>query len=292
MGSEVTWRALGVVRRAFEALPPDWALFGGGVLGGLVWALDKGRVDGAEARCVGALGVGVTRARRIVRASYVNLGRSVVEFLLIPKRGERWRSRVAVHGEEYLRRALEGGRGVVLLTAHFGSWELAAATLAARGFPMNAIGAEQRDPRITDLIISLREAAGVRTIGKGFDLKGALRCLRRGEILGVLLDQDARSAGIRVPFLGHPASTPYGPVKMAAKMGSRVVPLFMVRRPDGISHDLHLLPALEGKDGLPFGQDEEYSVALCNEVLGTWIRRHPDHWMWLYPRWASTQALP
>ena len=115
----------------------------------------------------------------------------------------------------------------------------------------NAIGAEQRDPRITELVATLREAVGVRTIGKGFDLKGALRCLRRGEILGVLLDQDARSAGVVVPFLGYAASTPYGPVKMAAKLGARVVPLFMVRRQDGQHHDLFLLPPLGEAGGKP-----------------------------------------
>ncbi len=292
MKKDLTWRLLQTVRWALEILPLGEALALGGGLGRVVWALDKRRVDGAEARCVGALGVGVTLARRIVRNSYVALGRSVVEFLLLPKKKDALLSRVAVHGEGHLRRALEEGRGVILLTAHFGSWELAAATLAARGFPMNAIGAEQRDPRITDLVAALREAVGVRTIGKGFDLKGALRCLRRGEILGVLLDQDARSAGVVVPFLGYPASTPYGPVKMAAKLGARVVPLFMVRRPDGRSHDLFLLPSLEEAGGRPFGEDETASAALCNEVLSAWIVRHPDHWMWLYPRWATTRALP
>lgn len=292
MERDLTWNALSMVRKILEMLPWRGALALGGALGGLVWALDKRRVDGAEARCVRALGVGVTRARRVVRGSYTNLGRSVAEFLLLPGMRRDLERRVTVHGEEHLRRALEEGHGVILLTAHFGSWELAAATVAALGFPINAIGAEQRDPRITELVATLREAVGVRTIGKGFDLKGALRCLRRGEILGVLLDQDARSAGVVVPFLGYAASTPYGPVKMAAKLGARVVPLFMVRRQDGQHHDLFLLPPLGEAGGRPFGEDEVASAALCNEVLSAWIRRHPDHWMWLYPRWASTKALP
>lgn len=290
MGEDGIWRAIGMVRRGLAVLPHRGALAVGAALGQAVWALDKKRVDGAEARCVQALGVGVSLARGIVRRSYANLGRSVTEFLRLPAMVRDLDRFVTVHGEVHLRHALDEGRGVVLLTAHFGSWELAAAALAARGYPMNAIGAEQRDPRITDLIATLRSEAGVRTLGKGFDLKGALRCLRRGEILGVLLDQDARRAGVVAPFLGLPASTPYGPVKMAVRLGARVVPLFMVRRPDHVRHDLYLLPGLTEAGGRPFGEDEQASVGHCNEVLSAWIVRYPDQWMWLYPRWASTGA--
>jgi KDO2-lipid IV(A) lauroyltransferase len=110
----------------------------------------------------------------------------------------------------------------------------------------------------------------------------------KGEILGVLLDQDFGDRGIVVPFLGVEASTPYGPLKMADKIRSRIVPLFIVRRPDGIRHDLHLLPALEPPSGGSFGTELEASVRLCNDVIGEWIIKYPHQWMWLYPRWAST----
>jgi len=289
-GSEWTWKTLSLFRRLVCALPHRAALRIGSCVGSLVWLCCRKRVDNAEARCVYVLGVGVTVARTIVRESYRNLGRSLVEFVRLPVTRERVLQYVHVHGEENLRTAFDEGRGVILLTAHMGNWEYTAATLALGGYPMNAIGADQRDPRITALIGDLRGFCGVKTIGKGFDLKAAVRCLRKGEILGVLLDQDFRDKGLPVPFLGVPASTPFGPVKMAEKIGSRVVPLFIVRRPDRVNHDLYILPALEGKEGKPFGVDTEESLRQCNDVLGEWIERHPDHWMWLYSRWASTMG--
>jgi KDO2-lipid IV(A) lauroyltransferase len=124
---------------------------------------------------------------------------------------------MTVDGEEHLRRAMELGKGAIFLSAHIGNWEYGAAILAHKGFPINAIGAEQRDPRITEAIVDLRRSAGVKPVGKGLDLKGAISCLKAGEVLAVLLDQDARDMGVVSPFLGFPASTPVGPIKLARK---------------------------------------------------------------------------
>ena len=286
--TDFTWTVLSGFARVVRILPHRVSVSLGAWTGLLVWFFSRSRVDRAEARCVKALQTGVTRARGIVRKSYVNLGRGLAEFLRLPVLGKKVLDYVDIHGEDNLRIALERGKGVIFLTAHFGNWEYNASTMAVRGFPMNAIGAEQRDPRITELVVSLRSACGVKTMSKGFDLKSAVRCLREGEILGILLDQDFADNGIVIPFLGIPASTPFGPVKMAGKIGSSVVPTFIVRRKDGINHDLYILPPLDFAGGKPFGEDVEASLKLCNDTLGEWIRKHPDQWMWLYPRWAST----
>ncbi|MFP4483044.1 MAG: lysophospholipid acyltransferase family protein [Thermovirgaceae bacterium] len=286
--AEFVWRTILLFRWILWRLPHSAAVTAGKGVGWLVWVLSKKRVDRAERRCVHVLGVGITTARRIVRDSYMNLGRSLAEFLRLPILGPGVEDYVEIHGEENLQKALAEGHGVILLTAHLGNWELAAAVLGQKGYPMNAIGAEQRDPRITNLIELLRASSRVKTIGKGFDLKAALKCLRKGEILGVLLDQDFGDRGIVAPFLGVEASTPYGPLKMADKIKSRIVPLFIIRKPDGTAHDLYLLPALEPPSGEDFGTELEASIRLCNDVIGEWIMKHPQQWMWLYPRWAST----
>lgn len=283
-----TWAVLSGFGRVVNILPHRLSVMIGGWIGLLVWFFSRSRVDRAEARCVKALQVGVTTARRIVRESYLNLGRGLSEFLRLPVLGEHLLDYIEIHGEENLAEAFSRGKGVILLTAHFGNWEYIAAAQAVKGYPMNAIGAEQRDPRITELVVSLRAACGVKTMSKGFDLKSAIRCLREGQILGILLDQDFGDNGIVLPFLGIPASTPFGPVKMAAKIGSAVVPTFMIRREDGYNHDLYILPPLDEAGGLPFGEYVEASLGLCNDILGEWIRRYPGQWMWLYPRWAST----
>jgi len=284
---EGAWLAIRGFGSLARTLPHRAAVCLGGLLGLIAWFFSRKRVDAAERRCVGVLGVGVTMARRIVRESYRNHGRALAEILRMPVLGGATDRLFSVHGEENFRKAFERGKGVILLSAHLGNWELAASRVSRMGYPVEAIGADQRDPRLTDLLIGLRASGGIVTIGKGLDLKAALRCLRDGKVLAVLLDQDAKDRGVIARFLGRPASTPYGPVKMSWKIGSPIVPVFSVRKEDKIHHDLFLLPAL---DIPPEGGEESLreAVQLCNDVLGEWIARFPEQWMWLYPRWKST----
>ena len=289
MKSETTWKIVSLAKNGMKALPYRWAVSSGAALGWLLWALSKKKVDEAERSCVRSLQVGVTTARKIVRSSYTNLGRSVGEFVSAAKKKADMGALVEFHGEEHLQEALARGRGVILLSAHMGNWELGAAAVAARGYPMNGIGADQRDDRITQLIIDTREEYGVKTVSKGFDLKSALRCLQRGEILAILVDQDAGKNGIILPFLGLPASTPYGPVKMAQHLRSAILPVFMIRRENSIYHDLHILPSPWEK-GYPEREESmESAMGRCNEILSDWISRYPEQWMWLSRRWASTE---
>lgn len=281
------WLAISGFASLARSLPHRAAVCLGGLLGLLAWFFSRKRVDAAERRCVRVLGIGVTEARRIVRESYKNHGRALAEILRMPVLGETIEELYTVHGEENLKKAFEKGKGVILLSAHLGNWELAASRVNRMGYPVEAIGADQRDSRLTGLLVGLRASGGIVTIGKGLDLKAALRCLRDGKVLAVLLDQDAKDRGVVARFLGRPASTPYGPVKMSWKIGSPIVPVFSVRKDGGIHHDLFLLPALDistegGEDSL------KDAVQACNDVLGEWIARFPEQWMWLYPRWKST----
>lgn len=288
MDQERQWRLLTGLSKLLRMLPHGLAVSIGGILGLVLWGCSKRRVDRAEARCVAALGVGPTVARGIVRKSYVNHGRCVAEFIRMPLMREKLRSLVSIHGKIHLDEALNKGRGVILLSGHLGNWEVAAASLGMMGYPMNAIGADQRDPRITDLVTSIRRECSVKGISKGFNLKAALNCLRSGEVLCILLDQDAKANGVIVPFLGLPASTPYGPVKIASKLGASVVPVFSIRRGRSDKFDIYFMPSLDMPPSYASMGEVERSVARCNDVIGDWIRRYPDQWMWLYPRWSST----
>jgi KDO2-lipid IV(A) lauroyltransferase len=290
MNRDTSWKIAEGLQKVFRALPYSWSASLGAGLGALLWAASKKKVDQAETRCVRALQVGVTEARRIVRGSYMNLGRMAAEFLSMDKIQDDLRDLVEFHGEEHLREALARGKGVLFLSGHVGNWEIGAAAVAERGYPMNAIGTEQRDERITDLIIQKRAQCGVTSVGKGFDLKAAIRCLQRGEALAILIDQDVREKGVVVPFLGLPASTPYGPAKIARKLGSTILPSFMVRRGTSLVHDFYILPSPWEKGYPDDDEDMVTAMTLCNDAISRFIREYPEQWMWLYPRWASTEG--
>lgn len=282
------WAALRAFGKICDILPHERAVALGGAMGRLVRRCSGKRSAKAEARAERILGVSATEARDIVRGAYSHFGRSLVEFMRLPKMALRLDEIITLHGEEHLQAAMAKGRGAIFLSAHIGCWEYGAALLASRGYPMNAIGAEQRDPRITDEIAHLRRSGGVKTVGKGLDLRAAIDCLRKKEILAVLLDQDARDAGVVSPFLGQPASTPIGPIKLARKFGSPVVPVHIIRNPDGVTMTMTMEPALEGADGAPFGEDVQHAADACNGAISRWIRETPGQWMWMYPRWATT----
>jgi KDO2-lipid IV(A) lauroyltransferase len=287
-GQALMWSSLKVFWRLCDGLPHETALSLGSGLGGMVRLASGSRALRARRRCERILGVDEAESARIISGVYSNFGRSLAEFLRLPRMLERLEELIAVEGEEHLRRAFALGRGVIFLSAHIGNWEYGAALLARRGLPVNAIGAEQRDVRMTAAIEDLRRSAGVRPIGKGLDLRGAIACLRSGEILALLLDQDARESGVISPFLGHPASTPTGPLRLARKFGAPVLPVSVIREPDGVRFKMTIEPPLEGRDGAPFGDDLEFAAGRCNDAISAWIRRAPDQWLWLYPRWATT----
>jgi KDO2-lipid IV(A) lauroyltransferase len=260
----------------------------GALTGRIVNFFSPSKSSRARARCVRMLGVTDMRAREIISGSYAHFGRALVEFIRLPEMYNNIDEIVSVTGEEHIWQALELGRGVIMLSAHIGCWEYAAALLAKHGVPMSAIGAEQRDDRITQAIADLRARSGVKPVGKGIDLRAAVECIKRNEVLAVLLDQDAKAAGVLVPFLGHLASTPVGPIKLAKKFGTPVLPCHVIREADDFHMSFLIEPPLEGKDGRPFGEDVNRSAEQCNDAISRWIRENPEQWMWMYPRWEST----
>ncbi|MDR1979750.1 MAG: lysophospholipid acyltransferase family protein [Synergistaceae bacterium] len=277
----------------FVNILPHWAALNlGALLGRGLWVFGKRKVDRAEARCVSALGMGVTPAREVVGRSYVNMGKSIVEFARMAKLRPRLTSLVSIEGKEHLDAALKRGRGVLLMTAHMGNWELAGARLAAEGYEIAPIYTPQRNKGgVNDLIGKQRVDMGMKMVpSEGLALREAFCALRKGSVLTFLQDLDARKEGVLVPFLGLPASTATGIVKMHRKFGAPVVPAVTVRNADGVRHTIRIQEILSDfcdEEGNPFGANMEKSLKMCNNILGKWIMEYPEQWMWLLDKWES-----
>ena len=280
--------------RLVNVLPHRAALGLGAFLGRLLWVLSKRKVDRGEARCVAALGVGVTLARDIVRSSYVNMGRSAVEFARLERLRPRLATLSAVEGKEYMDEAVARGRGVLIIAAHMGNWELGGARMVAEGYAITPIYTPQRNiGGVNDLVSVLRSsAAGMEMIpSEGLGMREIFRALRNGKLLVFLQDLDARKEGVVVPFLGLPASTAVGIVKMHRRFGAPIVPVLCLRNPDGLTHTIRvhkILSDLSDEDGNLFGVNMEKSLKMCNNMLAEWVTEHPEQWMWLLDRWEST----
>ncbi len=225
--------------------------------------------------------------REVVKKLYCNLSLSVMEFLILtknPKAVSKWITKV--EGEEHLENLSKSGRGAVLLTAHMGNWELLAAWLAYKGYPLVAGVRDPNDVHVSKLLACYRKALGVETIPKkSLLLKGA-KLLKQGKFIGILADQDGGADGIMVSFMGKVASTVGGPAALSLLTKAPVVPIVSYRIAS-YEHEILVLPPIEPLYELPREEAIGEMTIKFNDILEGFIRRSPEQWLWLHRRWRD-----
>lgn len=225
--------------------------------------------------------------REVVKKLYCNLSLSVMEFLILtknPKAVSKWVTKV--EGEEHLENLSKSGRGAVLLTAHMGNWELLAAWLACKGYPLVAGVRDPNDVHVSKLLAYYRKALGVETIPKkSLLLKGA-KLLKQGKFIGILADQDGGTDGIRVSFMGKVASTVGGPAALSLLTKAPVIPIVSYRIAP-YEHEILVLPPIEPLYELPREEAIREMTIKFNDILEGFIRRSPEQWLWLHRRWRD-----
>ena len=235
------------------------------------------------------LGVSSQEASAIAGRMFRNIGRTLLEILYIPAlTPEKLRRWVSLENKHYLAEAAAQGRGVVLLTAHFGNWEWLAARLVQEGYSMAAIAETQPGPGLDRLLNEYREKVGLAPYAKGNALVAAMKALKKGNVLGFLADQDAKASGVFVNFFGRPASTPQGPAVFSLRCGAPVIPAFIVRQPKK-GHRILLSPPIYGASTGESADEIQRLTEQMTQVMEERIRRYPDHWWWFQRRWITNQ---
>jgi len=265
-----------------KKLPHGFVVKLGSFLGTVLWLFSSKRVSRLESRCVSSLGVEVALSRKIIRDSYANMGRVFCEFFSLESREEA-AELITIIGEEHLSGALEKGRGAIIMTAHLANWEISAAAMCCRGYPLNVIYTPQRNTAgVEDIFREQREKiCGMGLIpSQGAGMKEAFKVLKRGEILCILQDLDARGDGVITEFLGLPASVHTGLIKLSRRFNCPIVPARAVRGKKGKNFLFFYPPLL-------FDGDMEKSLSICNNIVESWVREHPGQWMWILDRWGS-----
>ena len=225
--------------------------------------------------------------RRIARSCYRTFCETAGEIARLPRLSrEELLSLSEVVGREHLESAVGRGRGVVLLTAHFGNWEWGGALLNALGYEISVVVGEQHNRLVDRYVNELRAGLGVGVLSAEKDLRGILRAFERRGLVAMVADQDAGRDGIFIDFLGRPASTAAGPVRLARKYGIPIVMGFAIRRPGG-----RLRLELQAPMSVPREGDadevERESTRAWSMVLEDYVRRYPEHWFWMHRRWKT-----
>jgi KDO2-lipid IV(A) lauroyltransferase len=193
---------------------------------------------------------------------------------------------VTVDGVENLKKAYAKGKGVILLTAHFGNWELLGAWTAQNGFPLKVVGKRLFDQHFDKLVVNIRNEAGYGNISRGNGTKEIIRTLGKGQGIGMLIDQDTDVQGVFVDFFGHPAHTASAPFRLAKKYDTPIIPIFARLRSD-FSYHIECLEPVAIADSADEDQDMVDTLQRCSDAIEQFIRQYPEQWAWMHRRWKK-----
>lgn len=230
-------------------------------------------------------GKNASEIRAIAHLVYRNQAENVIEVFRLPmiKSAEDAARLMDIDARDIVTRAIDRKKGVVMVSAHFGNWELLSLCSGLLIAPMAMVIKKLKNPAINRQINSWRTMHGNRIVNKHKALREGLRTLHNGGILAMLGDQSDPNEGFFTEFLGRRTSVFLGPAYLALKAG---VPLFIVmcrRTGDGRYKveikeiDMHGLGTAKA--------DAEELVRRYTKVLERYIYCYPEEWFWLHNRW-------
>ncbi len=290
--TRLEYLALRVVTGLLAALPLGLALRVG-ELGALALYLFD-----APLRRVGMINLGLAfparplrDRRRILRESFLNLGRMAAELAHLPRLSdERLADMVRFEDEAWWSEAVgwERSTGVLVLSGHFGNWELLVFAHGRRGHPVHMVHRSIANPLVDRWLTELRRRAGTHMIRKSAGAAGVLQALHERGLLVLPIDQNStRGLGVFVDFFGVPASTNSGMARIALRTDAPIVPAFIVREGRSARHRVHVLPILEVERSGDPAEDVRRNTQRFTSVFEEMVRRHPEQWLWMHKRWKT-----
>ena len=272
-------------------LPPSIALSLGECLGSLAfWFSSKRRRIGERnlrAAFDGRFSVG--EIRQIIRRSFAQIGAGMIELLRLPVIDKAYRERyLHLEGIAHLEQAIASGRPVVLLTGHYGNWELLSIVAALIGHPIAALARFQpKLPRLYRLLVSYRESKGCVVVLKG-SMRRLFSALKEGMPVGIVGDQASRR-GVFVDFFGRQAGFASGPFSLAARSHAWIVPAF-IHRLHGPHHRVVIEPAFSLSTDVEDSTAIREGIERFAQILARHITQDPHPWLWMHKRWKRTPS--
>lgn len=227
--------------------------------------------------------------RRILNECWRHFGRETLEGIRTQHlTADEIAERCPLVNAELLDEALARGRGLMILSAHFGGWEVAGLALMSRLRNVHTVARPLDNEYLERDLSRIRGRTGAEVVDRRKAARPLLKALAENGVVVLLPDQAVQPReGVLVPFLGRPAWTTDAPAKMALRLGSTIVFAFCI--PDGLRHRLEFEEPI-WVDQLSDGEKD--AVALTgriNEAISRRIRAHPELWLWMHDRWKGTK---
>ncbi len=224
--------------------------------------------------------------RIIAFACYKNFVTSLIEILYMPSMTkDEIINILPVENPELIKNRFDEGKGVILLSAHFGNWEYIATSVSARiNIPFHVVVKPQRNPYVNDWMNNVRTRWINKIIPLGSSIRQVYKEIKEKNLVALVADQRGPFEGIRVKFFNIDTAVYSGPAALAIKTGAPIIYGLTIRQPDYsykivlVEIDLSNLPENEEDKIIEISQRH-------TSFLEKYIRLYPDQWFWMHKRW-------
>ncbi|MDO8536371.1 MAG: lysophospholipid acyltransferase family protein [Candidatus Omnitrophota bacterium] len=216
--------------------------------------------------------------RSTAKDVFRNFAKYLVDFFRFSKMSPVYvKEFIKLEGLSNMEDALKYGKGVIMLSAHLGNWELGGFVLGTLGYPIHAVVLTHRHAKINEFFRNQRAMGKMRSIEFGASLRGCYKALKSNELLALLGDRDFSNNGSLVTFCGKPVVMPRGPASLSYRTGAAIVPCFITRNGDDT------FTFAFGKPILPdSGIDKEAAIKSIMEkylpVVESYVKKYPGQW--------------
>lgn len=219
--------------------------------------------------------------RLTTRTTFQFFGKYLADFFRFQRLDEEEiRRLVTVEHPEYIEQAKQLGKGVIVITAHLGNWELGGAVMAEMGYPLNVVALRQPSEKLNDFFQKHRRKRGMTVVPLGASVKRLLGALRRGEFIALLADRDYSQHRELAALCGAPAYLPPGAAWLAEKTGAPILPGFVFRNEDD-TFLMTLLPPIVPEPGMT----RQAIQRRIGEALENSIGAYPHQWFMFQKVW-------
>ncbi|NOZ06817.1 MAG: hypothetical protein GXP41_10805 [Chloroflexi bacterium] len=195
---------------------------------------------------------------------------------------------IHAEGWEQIDEALAAGKGLVLVTAHFGAPDVVAQLVTSRGYPVTAVVEHLKPEPLFRYVCSLRGSHGLRTLPVDGALMRLFRALRHNEVIALVADRDITESGIEVQFFGRTARMADGHVQIALRTGAPVMAGYCLRKPDGTFYAYGTPIELERTGDRD--RDVQAGLRKVLAFMETFIAAHPEQWVMFQPIWSESHG--
>ena len=226
---------------------------------------------------------------KITKDCFYFLAKNALEFLYLIQKPHLIKQVVDLKGKENLDACLKRGKGVIILTAHFGNFPLKMLRLRQEGYNIYGIMRRMRDERVERLFSQKRHQLGVNTIysqPRKTCVEDSLKVLRNNDLLSIQLDQNFGTSGVFVDFFGRKAATATGPVVLALRTQAAILPTFILHNPNN-TYTIIFEPEYRLIKADSYNETLVINIQKLTAIIESYIRRFPAEWGWIHRRWKS-----